>query len=237
MSFQKTVNITPAPAVEGDFASANPRASACAGPGELVADAAGVTVGRFAWSDTNGLVLNSGSGVPTGFVHRDMQALITTWLGEASMLIPQGQPVTLMAQGDFWARSGNAAVGKQKVFANLADGTVLCDTAGATVGATAFTASIAAGVGGALSVMSVSAVSSGTLVAGQEVSGASVAPGTTLVALLSGVATGVGTWSVSIDQVVASEAMTTAGYVETKWSVPAGFSCGAGELVKITSWN
>lgn len=30
---------------------------------------------------------------------------------------------------------------------------------------------------------------------------------------------------------------TIAGYTETSWAVPAGFSCNANELVKITSWS
>ncbi len=161
MSFQTQVNITPAPAVAGDFASANPRASACAGPGEMVAAAAGVTVGYFGWADANGIVSNAGSGVPTGFVHRDMNALITTWLAQASMVIPQGQPVTLMSQGDFWAVTSTAATPGQKIFASLTTGQIETAAAGAAV----------------------------------------------------------------------------AGYIETKWSVPAGFSCAAGELVKLTSWG
>ena len=49
--FQKQVNLTPAPAVAGDFASTNPRASVPAGPGGLVAGLTGVIVGQFAWVD------------------------------------------------------------------------------------------------------------------------------------------------------------------------------------------
>ena len=37
MPFQQQVNIMPAPAVAGDFASANPRASVLNGPGDPVA--------------------------------------------------------------------------------------------------------------------------------------------------------------------------------------------------------
>lgn len=29
---------------------------------------------------------------------------------------------------------------------------------------------------------------------------------------------------------------TIAGYTETKWAVPAGFSCAAGELVQLSTW-
>ena len=133
MPFQTTVNTTPAPAVAGDFASANPNASVLAGPGAFVAGTGGANVGVFGWADANGLVTNAGSIVPTGFIHRDMQALIVTWLAEASMNIPAGQPVTLMSAGDFWAKTLTTATVGQKVFAVLADGTIKTGAAGATI--------------------------------------------------------------------------------------------------------
>lgn len=133
MGFQTSINITPAPAVAGDFASANPNASVVAGPGALVAGVGGANVGLFGWADTNGLVTNAGTGAPTGFIHRDTNALITTWLAEASMNIPEGQPVTLMSAGDFFAKTLTAATIGQKVFASNTDGTVKTGAAGATI--------------------------------------------------------------------------------------------------------
>ena len=111
--FQTQVNLTPAPAVAGDFASANPRASVLAGPGGLVAGVGGVTVGKFAWVQPDGVTVESygtGTAVPNGFVHRDQQALIQNYLQQSSMNIPVGFPVTLMRQGDFWAvNNGSSA--------------------------------------------------------------------------------------------------------------------------------
>ncbi|MGF6604588.1 hypothetical protein P3T23_009344 [Paraburkholderia sp. GAS448] len=148
MGFQTQVYYQPSPAVEGDFASVNPRASVLAGPGSLVAGPNGVTVGRFAWATSTGqedissgevdfynLVSSSGTGPPSGFVHRNQQALITQWLAEATMVIPGGLPVTLFSAGDFWARNaGNAAtVVNQKVFADLGNGAAIPADAGATV--------------------------------------------------------------------------------------------------------
>jgi hypothetical protein len=133
MSFQKTVNQYLAPAVAGDFASANPRASVVAGEGQFVAGSGGVTVGLFAWA-VAGVVTNAGSGAPTGFVHRDLQALITTFLAEAGLVIPQGLPVTLFNQGDFWVKTGTSATLGQKVFASLTTGGVQTGAAGATIG-------------------------------------------------------------------------------------------------------
>ena len=143
--FQTQVNIHPAPAVAGDFASANPRASVLVGPGALVAGSlvpvgqtqAGVLVGRFAWTlpgssankvsgETDGAVYvnSTGAGAPAGFVHREQQALITVFLGKAAQLVPVGLPMTLHNAGDFWAVNSSAATSKmgQVVYAINATG-------------------------------------------------------------------------------------------------------------------
>lgn len=226
--FQSNVNQYPAPAVEGDFASDNPWASVDAGQGAFVAGSSGVVVGRFGWAASDGTVSNTGTGVPTGFVHRDLQALNFNLLSQATMTIPEGYAVTLMSAGDFWARCGSPATVGQKVFASLADGTLLADTAGASVGAASVTGSIAG------TTLTVTAVGSGTLVAGMEIAGANVAPGTVITAILTGTG-GVGTYSVNNSQTAASGTITGQAYVETKWAVSEG--CAAGELVKITSWS
>jgi hypothetical protein len=131
--FQQQVNQYPAPAVEGDFASDNPAASVDAGPGQFVAGVGGAIVGKFGWADANGNVTNAGTGVPTGFIHRDLQALNYNILTQSTMTIPQGYPVTLMSAGDFWARTATAATLGQKVFASNTDGSIKTDAAGATV--------------------------------------------------------------------------------------------------------
>lgn len=135
MGFQTTVNLQQAPAVAGDFATANPRASFPAGEGQYVAASAGVTVGRFAWIDSStGLVSNAGTGKPDGFIHREQQALISTYLAESSNVIPQGFPVTVMRTGDYFATATVGAATKgQKAFAKLTDGTVQAGAAGATI--------------------------------------------------------------------------------------------------------
>jgi hypothetical protein len=133
--FQRSVNSDPSPAVEGDFASANPRASMLAGAGALVAGPLGVTVGRFAWAlNSTGVVTTAkpGGAARIGFVGRNQTSLITAWLGEASMVVQSGINITLHRSGDFWGRfAAGAAIG-QKVFASDTDGTLLADAAGAT---------------------------------------------------------------------------------------------------------
>lgn len=158
MGFQTQVNAQQAPACAGDFASANPRAATVSPEGGFVAGAAGVTVGRFAWIQSDGVtVLNTGTGKPDGFIHREQQALISTYLAESGNLIPVGFPVTIMRTGDYYAlATGNPAVKGEKAFAKLADGTMQPAAAGATVSGfieTDFTISRPAGVG-ELAVMS-----------------------------------------------------------------------------------
>lgn len=135
--FQTTVNLQQAAAVEGDFASANPRRSVVSHEGTLVAGTGGVTVARFAWADGTGKVTNAGAGVPTGFVSRSGRqgsAVITTYLAETSMQILQGFEVTLHESGDFWAKHiTNPATVGQKVFASLTTGQIQTAAAGATV--------------------------------------------------------------------------------------------------------
>lgn len=133
MSFQKQVYAQPAPAVEGDFASVNPRASVLAIAAALVAGENGATVGRFGWIDGNE-VNNTGTGTPNGFIsRRGNHAVITQWLGKASMLIPAGMNITLHSQGEFWVRTSTAATIGQKIFASTTDGTVQTGAAGDTI--------------------------------------------------------------------------------------------------------
>lgn len=141
MSFQKTLNRDLPIGIEGDFASTNPYHTVLAGEGALKAGADGVTIGVFAWANaTTGLVSNKQvqDGI-LGFVRRDNTALISQYLAESSMRIPAGFGITLYDGGDFWARfDGGATVG-QKVFASIADGSVVAaDTAPADTVDTGF---------------------------------------------------------------------------------------------------
>jgi len=134
--FQSRVNTQPAPAVAGDFASSNPRASVVAPEAGFVCGTNGVNVGLFGWVDTDGVTVNNtaSSGAPDGFVHREQQALIGTYLQESGNNIPKGFPVTLMRTGDYYVTVTVANATKdQKAFAKLADGTMQPGNAGATI--------------------------------------------------------------------------------------------------------
>lgn len=222
-TFQKTVNAQPAPAVEGDFASANPRRTLLAGPGALTAGAL-LLVGRFAFArNDNGVTNNAHPGVACrfGFVQRDQIALITAWLGSDTMQVPAGVECSLFDGGDYWARfAGGAAIGTS-VFADFVTG--LCSTtipAGAS-----FTGVIAANV------LTVSALT-GTVKPGAPLSGTGVTAGSIIGPQLTGPIGGAGTYTVAGTTTAASTAMTTTGGVDTNFKVQS--TAAAGELAKIS---
>jgi hypothetical protein len=222
--FPSKVNVVPAVGVEGDFASVNPRTSVVNGPGAFVAGPNGVLVGRFAWADANNVtVSNTGAGAPTGFVARSQQALITAFLGESTQLIPAGMGVTLFSSGDFWVKNAGASSSaiSQAAYTNNSTGAVQFGSnwTGASV-----TGSIAANVvTGAIAgtVLTVSAVTSGTLAVGQSISGTGITAGTTITALGTGTG-GAGTYTVSISQTASSTTVTASGGTLTVTAVASG---------------
>ena len=239
MSFPNQINVQPAPAVVGDFASANPRFNVLASPGGLVSGSNGLTIGRFAWIDPalEDVASNTGTGPVAGFVGRQGQfALITTYLAENSLVIPPGQPVTLWSSGDFWAvnsGSGEALVG-QKAYANYATGAVTFAATGSPGTASGTASSIAAAtaisVTGSINgdVLTVTAVSTGTVVPGAILTGGSIATGTQVTQQLSGTAGGVGTYLVNIpDQTIASTTIGgTYGTLTVGGTVTGTFAVG-----------
>ena len=232
MTFQTSVKIQQAPAVEGDFASANPRATVLAGESALVTGANGVTVGRFAWA-LAGIAGNSYQPSPAqvGFVHREMQALITVWLGQSSMVVPSGLPITLFEQGDFWGKfAGGAAVG-QKVYANFGDGSLSAAATGTPPSSTGGVASTATS-----NVLTVTTAPSAPIVVGQGVSGTGIPAGTYITALGTGTGgTGTYTLSAATTATAAGVAVVFTTGVETSFVVRS--TAAAGELAKISTWG
>lgn len=239
--FQTVVGTQPAPAVAGDFCDSNPRSTVNAGPGGLVAGDLGAIVAHFAWASYQGIdpdnaptVVNSfGSGAPTGFVHREQQALISTYLAGSSMVVPQGFGITLFNEGGFWVKNDGttlATIG-MKAYARNSDGAVSFAATGAP-GTATITGSIGAvattSVTGSISgnVLTVTAVGSGTLYPGSVLSGTGgggVTTGTTIVSQLSGTTGGVGTYSLNLVQEdVTSTTITGAAGLFTVASVGSG---------------
>ena len=225
MGFQKQVNLTPAPAVAGDFASSNPRATVLAGPGGLVAGALGVNVGKFAWVDDDGVTVQSfgtATKAPQGFVHREQQALIQQYLAESGMNIPQGFPVVLHNEGDFWAKlaGDNAATIGAAIYADYSNGDVcaVAAPAGASVTASIGATFTATGTGTSLVVTSVT----GRISIGDKIAGTGVTAGTTIAAQVSGTPGGAGTYTTSAATTAAAATVTAFGIVLNVTAVGSG---------------
>jgi hypothetical protein len=201
--FQNVIRDNQAPGVKGDFASTNPFASILAGPGALVAPAGGLLVGNFAWVGPDGEVSQSFvAGWQVGFCGRNEQALITEFLGEATMLVPEGFMVTLFNEGDFWAEFAEGGTVGNNVYADPNNGAPLA-------GATAPALGVGTGSAGfrgtatlnGTTTLNVTAVTAGIVSPGDLVSDITTAGnipvGTTIVEQLTGVAGGVGTYEMS----------------------------------------
>lgn len=247
MPFQNAVNLQPAPAVEGDFASSYPRGGVLAGPGALVVGPAGLTVGRFAWTDSTGTYAsNNGTGLPAGFVHRIFgEGMIVTYLAETSMVLPAGFECHLFNSGDFWARNAGAnqtAIG-QKVYAQFGTGIVTTGVTGTAPTGASVTAAVAAstasvtgsiapgtsGVPGTESasygILTVTAVGSGAMVVGETLSGTGVTTGTMVTGQVSGTVGGIGVYTVNIPQT------TTSTTISGTYGTMTVSAVGSGALV------
>ena len=236
-SFQTRVNLQNPLGVEGDFASANPRATALTTDGgALIAGPSGVAIGQFAWIGADGrTVSNSGQypALPDGFVHRDQQGLLTQYLQAAGSIIPPGFPVTLMRQGDFLDKNtGPSSITRYStLYASYIDGSL--QTAAATAGSVTATlgstntASLGATFTGAASVASnqlvVSAVT-GLISVGDTVSGSGITGGQTI---LSGpVGGGAGTYTLSAVATCTGGTVTCFGNVVNVTAVSTYISIG-----------
>ena len=235
--FQRHVNTTPAPAVSGDFASSNPRTTVLAGPGGFVAGTGGVNTGHFAWIAPDSVtVYNHGTATnaPHGFVHREQQALIQTYLAEYGNNIPVGFPVTLHNEGDFWATVGGstAATLGAAVYANYADGAV-------TVGSASTGASVTAAIGststgslgatftctGADTLLTLTGCT-GLLSVGDNIVGTGIPEDTVIVSQTSGSTGGNGTYVTSKATTASGATATSYGNVYKATSVTGLISIG-----------
>jgi hypothetical protein len=118
-----------------------------AGEGGLVAGTGGLTVGKFAWIASDGKsAVNYGTATqaPNGFVHREQQALITTYLAESGNVIPAGMACTLMNEGDFYAvlTGDNAAVIGSAIYADYDTGDVQAVAGAGGASATALSGTV-----------------------------------------------------------------------------------------------
>lgn len=241
---QTTVNTRQAPGVPGQWASTNPRSSYVAGPGGLVAGAAGVTVGNFAWVAFNTMdwdnapaTVNSfGAGPVSGFVDNKQQALIQNYLQASSMIIPKGFGVTLMLDGDYWVTNngpGYAAPG-MACYALLSSGAPYffasdpTPASGSASSIAAETSSFTASIVG--NIMTVTGAVTGTIYPGTTISGTGVTTGAMVKDQLSGTAGGDGVYSLSIGEMAVPAGTTisgTYGLLTVGGTVVSGFEVGS----------
>lgn len=216
--FQRVINQQPSPAVQGDFASANPRTSIVP-PLEaafVAAAAQSVRVGFFAWGANDGKVYSSlaagtigGVVGALGFVARQPNipsSIITTYLGESRTTLNDGLPVTLESSGDYWVALAGGNVG-DIVYADATTGApTLTDNSGANPdtkfklastapvnAVTAGTSTIAVTTG----ILTIATVSSGVVEVGQRVTGTGVPDQTYITGQLTGTPGGAGTYQTS----------------------------------------
>lgn len=228
--FPQQVQTYMALAVAGDFASANPRFTVDAG-GDAQVSGTNLFVGRFCWADATNRVLNSnGYGAVTGFLGRNQQGVITTFLAESTMQILSGLPVVPYSGGDFWAVNEGALITTvgMKAYANYATGKVAFAATGAPPTGGTATGSVAAGPSvsttGSIAgtTLTVTAASVAGLVAGGAISGTGVQAGTKIVSQTSGTTGGIGVYQVNIPQTVTSTTITSSYGVFTAASALTG---------------
>ena len=244
MPFQSAVRRYIAPGVKGGWASANPHASLLqSGNGDLGETAspiavwmvgeAGVIVGQFAFADTvTGEVTSSSPGgvlmtdttagtVRVGFVQRDQFALITPYMAGSGVTLFEGQPVTLLAEGDVWAQfAGGAAMG-QFVFASYADGSAIAGATSTPPTAAATTVTNTSG-------QPTLTVTAGPIPAvGSPITGTGVPAGTRVISVAGSVVTMSANSTADVTSITATTAAPTPYRVA---SVAA-----AGDIAKITA--
>jgi len=131
MAFQSQVNLGYARGVAGSKASFNPFVY---WPNNLLADGP-VAVGSFVWPGTAPQIQakNTGTGVPIGIVERNIVYPNFLVFEEGTLIVPDGSALATVIKGDLWVVSLTAATDGQKVYANLADGTIQTDAAGETI--------------------------------------------------------------------------------------------------------
>jgi len=177
--FQSFVNNLPAPAIAGDFAGANIRANTVAGLNSFLATPGGVTIGQGCWANpATGLASSYYQpNSPMGFVQRNMQGLITPYLGVYGSTIQSGDAVIAMSQGDFWGQFLASATPGQVVYFNPVTGALTAGASGDSVTASD-TAATVTGASGSTATLNLTGTLTGTVAIGQLVVMAGLPSGT-----------------------------------------------------------
>ena len=236
MGFETVVNAQPAIAVEGDFASQNPRHNTLAAAGQLVAPAGGLRVGNFFFINpaTGACSQSYGNGyTQISFLARNSQGLITRFLADSTQIVPEGFMVVGFDGGDFYARFDGGIIAGGTVYADETTGAPQIQTTNSVTGSVGFagTASFATDV------MTVVTQTAGSLIeVGDVVTSAGITGGTTVLAIQTGLPGAVGsTYQLSTSPgTVATQAATTASNVLNVTAVADG-GLSVGDVISGTN--
>lgn len=251
MPFQNVINTQPGVGLPGDFAGDSVRSVIVGTRAQLLAAPApnAPIVGNFAWADQiGGLVYGNNPGLSAakiGLIGRKNPTTIIPFLQDFELVVESGLPVgNIFDQGTFWANFPLGATVGQKVFANYLTGSYYAAAAGASTQVGSITASIV----GATGVMTVTVVGSGTVAAGDTMTGALIVSPSIAVVQSQLTATGAagggigltGTYATSYrganvasGTIILNNAIETAFKVTTPAYVPAvfqGYISAAGVL-------
>lgn len=228
------ITIQPAIGQSGDFWGVNPRATVDAGQQTLVAPAAGLIVGNFAFVTPGSYAVTQGwtTGQLIGFLGRRFgKALITTYLAQAGSILNGGFGLALFSRGDFLAQFLGGSTGGQKVYADAVTGGAI--SAASAPGASSVTATIgAAGWTGVAvaGVLTVSGSGTGILSVGDTITGTGVPAGTTIGSLGTGTG-GTGTYNLLNSLGVGSSVAFGSATIGTTSNVVNVTAVGSGALV------
>lgn len=214
MGFQTVVNANQAPAVEGDFASQNPRHNVIGAAGQLVAPASGLKVGKFFFiNPATGLCSQSyvaGVYTQVAFLARNSQGLITAFLADNTQVVPGGFMVVGFDGGDFWARFNGAISSGGTVYADETTGNPVASASTTATASAGFTGT--ASLVGASVVMTVVTQTAGVLNVGDALTGTGIPAGTTVASFgtyTKAAGTGTVNMSAAASATEAAEAVTS----------------------------
>lgn len=195
MGFQTVVNAQPAPAVEGDFASQNPRHNVIGAAGQLVAPVGGLKVGHFFFiNPATGLCsqsYNSGSYSQVAYLARNSQGLITQFLADSTEVVPQGFMVVGFDGGDFWAKFNGGIAAGGTVYADETTGHPTNAATNTVTASAGFTGTASLATVGGQAQMTLATITGGIVTIGDTVTGTGTATNT-VQSLASGTANTVG---------------------------------------------
>ena len=134
MAFQNTVELYPAPAVQGDRVNNQPTLYTA----HNFVNSTEVTCGCFVFRDADNpetMCANTAeSGLPLGIVERTHENVAMDITADGgSLVIPAAGVVSIVTRGQMWALADTAVTVGMKAFASLTDGSVKFAAAGSTV--------------------------------------------------------------------------------------------------------